>query len=275
LFGHKNWERKDTSKKLNFKDFFVILHPKTNRFMKKVILLGVIVALFGISCKKSSDSGGGANVVTDPYMTTAAGTTWNYKTHDNVTGADTNSITTSTNKDTTLFGKSYHMFNDLTVETNQTDTTYMSQLGNDYYQLASLSAQIDPFEMKYLSSSAAVGESWPNSFSSTSSGTTITATIKNTIEERGGSVTIGSKTYTNVIKVKTDITNANIQVSIPPFGTQNITPTIIQDVHSYFAPKYGAVKRDYKLKITAGFLGQVQTVTDMDKSTTLTSSSIQ
>ena len=246
--------------------------------MKKVILLGVIVALFGISCKKS-DSGSSDNNNTtpiDPYMTTASGTTWNYKTHDNVTGADTNSITTSTNKDTTLFSKSYHMFTDLTVETNQTDTTYMSQVGNDYYQLASLSSQIDPFEMKYLSSSAAVGDNWTNSLSSVTSGATITATIKNTIEEKGGSVTIGSKTYTNVIKVRTDIISANIQVAIPILGTQNITPTIVQNVHSYFAPKYGMIKRDYKLKIDAQIpLQGAINVVDTDKSTTLTSSSIQ
>ena len=245
--------------------------------MKKLIYLGAITLFFVASCKKSDSTGNGNNnIPTDPYMTTAAGTTWNYKTHDNVTGADTNSITTSLNKDSLMLGKNYHLFSDKTIETDQTDTSYMSQVGNDYFQLDSLSSQIDPFEMKYLSSSAAVGDSWTNSLSSTTSGATITATIKNMIEEKGGSITIGSKTYTNVIKVKTDITSANIQISLPIIGIQNITPTIIQDVHSYFAPKFGLIKRDYKLKITATipFQGTI-TITDMDKSTTLTNSSIQ
>lgn len=237
--------------------------------MKKVIYLAVLLAFFAISCKKS-DSGN--NGTSEPYMTTAAGTTWNYKTKDNKTGADTNSITTSLDRDTNMLNKTYHLYSDKTVETNQTSTSYMSQVGNDYYQLASLSDQLDPFEMKYLSTSANVGESWTNTLNSTTSGATVTATIRNTIMEKGGSLTIGSKTYNNIIKVKTEIASASIQ--LPLVG--NITPTIVQDVQSYFAPKFGLVKRDYKLKLTATIpLQGSLTLTDIDKSTTLTDSSIQ
>ncbi len=244
--------------------------------MKKIICLGGIASFLLIfSCKKSDSSTSNNNVVVDPYMTTTSGIIWNYKTHDNRTGLDTVTVTTSTNRDTTMYGKLYHIYTDMNIETAQTDTSYMSNVGSDYFQLASLSSQIDPFEMKYLSTAANVGENWSNSLSSTSAGTTVNATIKNTIEEKGSSLTLGTKTYTNVIKVKTEITSATITLNIPPFGNQTITPTIIQDVHSYFAPKYGLIKRDYKLKISASFFGQTSSITDVDKSTTLTSSTIQ
>lgn len=243
--------------------------------MKKIIYSGVIVLFFAVSCKKSDSGNNNNNIVVDPYMTTTVGIIWNYKTHDNRTGLDTTTVTTSTSKDTTMFGKQYHIYTDMNIETAQTDTSYMSNVGSDYFQLASLSAQIDPFEMKYLSTTANVGENWSNTLSSTSAGTTINATIRNTIEEKGGSLTLGTKTYTNVIKVKTEITSATITLNIPPFGNQTITPTIIQDVHSYFAPKYGLIKRDYKLNISASFFGQTSSLTNVDKSTTLTSSTIQ
>jgi hypothetical protein len=200
---------------------------------------------------------------------------WSYKTLDNRTGMDTNIVTTCTNKDTLILNKTYRMYSNFNVETAQTDTSLFSNVGSDYYELASLSDQLEPFEMKYLSTNATVGESWTNTLNSTASGANISATIKNTIEAKGGSLMIGTNTYNNLIQVKTEIINANLQINVPPFGTQNITPTIIQDVHSYFAPKFGLVKRDYKLKISAGLFGQTSTIIDADKSTTLTSSTVQ
>ena len=57
----------------------------------------------------------------------------------------------------------------------------------------------------------------------------ITGTIKNTIEEKGSTLTINGTTYNGIIKVKTEL--QNVSISVPIIG--NLTPTIIQNNYSY------------------------------------------
>lgn len=239
--------------------------------MKKLLFASLTFALFSVSCKKSDPA---PTPGADSYMTTAAGTTWNYQTVDNIASTTTPYTLTSSNSDSTINGRQYHIYS--YSDANGTSNEYYSISGSDYYQYTELSAQLPAFEFKYLVDNIAVGSSWtqPLTASQTQQGVTITlnATIKNTIVEKGASLTVNNKTYANVIKVKTEIQNPSITSSLPiPITIEPIT----QDINAYFAPKFGLVKRDFQLKVDINALGNVQNIVDNNTTTTLQSSSIQ
>jgi hypothetical protein len=247
--------------------------------MKKVLYLALLAAFGLTSCKKSDangDSGGNNNPTPTPdkFMTTTPGSTWNYQTVDNMT-ATTNPYTlTSTSTDSIINGRNYHIYT--YADVNGTSSEYYSISGNDYYQYSELSAELPPLELKYLVDNVPVGTTWsqPLALSQVQQGVTLNfnATLKYTVEEKGASITVGSNTYTNAIKVKTEITNPSISSSLPvPITIEPIT----QNIYAYFAPKKGLVKREFQLKVDISAFGSVQNIIDNNTSTTLISSNIQ
>ena len=254
--------------------------------MKKIIYSAFLLGILGVSCKKSSNSDDNSNnpPAGTSYITNTPGTTWHYNDHDNYTNKDTTSTLVSSSKDTLVNGKSFHVYFNTVDITNEKDTEYNCKVGNDYYQMGALTTAFPVFELKYLSDNQAVNYSWVTPFSNSNNGTVINAQIKNTIEAKGLTLTVGAKTYTDVIQVKTEIQNASISLTSPV--AQTITPAITQDVHMYYAPKYGLIKSDVKLKIIATVIvlqlpsplppvTQDFTVSDVNSTTTLTSSTIQ
>jgi len=238
--------------------------------MKNLFLGCILMSIAAVSCKKSTpDASGGSS----SYMTTTPGTTWNYETVDNAASTTTPYTLTSTSTDSTINARVYHVFT--YADANGTSSEYYNVSGSDYYQYTELSAQLPPLELKYLVDNVAAGSSWtqPLAVSQTQSGVTLNfnATLKYTIEEKGGSVTVGGKTYSNVIKVMTEITNPSISSSLPvPITIEPIT----QSIHAYFAPKYGLVKRDFQLKVDINALGTIQNIVDNNTTTNLLSSNI-
>jgi hypothetical protein len=237
--------------------------------MKKIILGCFCLLILTISCKKNKV--GDENT---SYMTTTAGTTWNYQTLDNAASTTTPYTLTSTSTDSTINARVYHVFTH--TDASGSTSEYYNVSGSDYYQYTSLSAQLPPLELKYLVDNIATGTTWtqPLAVSQTQSGVTLNfnATLKYSIEEKGGSVSVAGKTYNNVIKVRTEITNPSISSSLPvPLTIEPIT----QNITTYFAQKYGTVKRDFQLKVDINALGTVQNIINQNTTTNLLSSNIQ
>ncbi len=237
-------EREDTTKNLISKEKILLLHSKTNKFMKKVLFASLFMAFLAVSCKKSSTV---TPIGSSSFMSFTAGSSWNYKTTDST--GETPYTLTSTNIDSTINGRSYHIFT--YQDANGSNSEYYSNSGSEYYQFTQLAAQLDPFEIKYLVDNVNTGTSWTQPFATTQVIQTYTvalnATIKNTITEKGNSITVNGTTFNNVIKVTTEITNPSVTSNIP-LVTLTVQP-ITQNIVAYYAPKYGLVKRIFQLKV--------------------------
>jgi hypothetical protein len=204
--------------------------------MKKIIISALFIASMAISCKKD-DPGTPA---ISKFITTTPGTTWNYQTTDNSTSEVSTYTRVSSSRVTTINSKLYHIFNNTDV--NGTTEAYYNNTGNDYYQFSTLAAALDPIDLNYLNDAKIVGETWnqvvtapvPNSPIPLS----LTIRINYSVVEKGSSLVVNGKTYTNVTKVKSDITIDPI-----PF----ITVTTTSNIYNYYAPKYGLIKSDFNL----------------------------
>lgn len=210
--------------------------------MKKLLFLAVFTATLAISCKKSNDPapGGGA----DPYMSISAGSTWNYQFVDNMTPANSNNYTvTSTTRDTTAAGKTYHVFSN-----SNGRNEYYNITGSDYFRLQALSLGITDTTIVnlYLKDAAAVNTSWNQSYLLDAGlPTLVEIIVTNKIQEKGITKTVGLLSYSNVIHVVTTI-------SIPTITL--LGGSITTDIHYYYAPKYGMIQNDAKIDLVVAAL---------------------
>lgn len=200
--------------------------------MKKTFWAILALLLTGISCKKSHSD----PIDTPKYMDFTAGTSSKYQVINNLTAAVTTYTVTSTNRDSTINGKAYHVFTNSTGSPNE----YYNITGNDYYTFRSLGAALANLTVEniYLKDNAAAGASWSQVVNLPLSGVpgTVPATITNTIAEKGISRTVNSIVYTNVIHVTTTISVQGL-----PAGSLNT------DIQSYYAPKSGLIESKNKL----------------------------
>ncbi len=168
-------------------------------------------------------------------MSLSAGSTWIYETTSNaITASNT---VTSTNRDTTIGGKTYHVF----TNSNASGNDYYNITGNDYYTFRNLTALGgSPIESIYLKDNAAVGINWAQTISITFTGlpVPVPVTITNTVAEKDISKTVNGKVYTNVIHITTTLVVTGVPAS-----------SLTTDIQSYYAPKVGLIEG--KTKITA------------------------
>ena len=205
--------------------------------MKKIIISALFIASMASSCKKD-------DVVTpgiSKFITTSPGTTWDYQSTDNSTSVVSTYTRTSTSRDTTISNKTYHIFNN--TDSSGTTDAFYNNTDNDYYQFSTLAAGLDPIDLHYLNDAAVAGGSWNQSFSvpvpnSPIPGLMLTIRINYSVVEKGTSLVVNGKTYTDVIKVKSDIT-------IDPIFGLSVTTT--SNIYNYYAPKYGLIKSDFNL----------------------------
>ena len=209
-------------------------------------LLFPVFLLFIVSCKKSETTTN--TPPQDKYLATSAGSTWNYHetgTSDTAT-INTDYTLTSTSRDSSINGKSYHIFSNSTGG-NQ----YLNITGNDYYEFDSLPAGLGTgvFERLYLKDNAVVGTSWTQNLSLTVPGSPIPVpiTITYNIAEKGISRTVNGTTYTNVIHVGTSITSALIPAA-----------SLMTNINSYYAEKYGLIEDSNIIQLN--FLGIVENI---------------
>lgn len=219
--------------------------------MKKALIVLLVLLVTGFSCKKS-----GSNTITTPesYISLNAGNTWTYETINNITLVTSTNIVTSANKDTTVNGRTYHVF----TNSNGAVNDYYNITGNDYYTFRNLvTFGSTSVESIYLKDNANVGTNWSQVITiAPFSGlpTTIPLTITYTIAEKGIARTVNGKVYTNVIHV----TMALFSTSLP-------AGSITTDIHNYYSPKYGLVESKNKISTT------LLTGSNIDQTTTLKS----
>ena len=84
-------------------------------------------------------------------------------------------------------------------------------------------------------------------------------------------MTVNNISYSNVVKVKTEIKNLSVKIIISPTISFPLTVTVAQNTYNYYAPKYGMIKGHNQLKISVQGQG---TIIDNNSTTTLQSANI-
>jgi hypothetical protein len=221
--------------------------------MKQLLFGTLASALLFTACKKSKDDN---TAPADKFMSTSAGSTWNYAYVDNNNAANNYDYTrTSTTTDTSINAKSYHKYS---LSTGGSE--YYAISGSDYYTYAALPAQLGGTNVEnlYLKDNAPAGTNWSQVFNIDYMSIPLAVTANNTIAEKGISRIVNGTTYNNVIKVTTTLTPP----SIPGV-------TVTTNLTYYYAPKVGLIE-DHIVAHIEG-LGAP---TDVDTKTTLTSANI-
>ncbi len=219
--------------------------------MKIKNLLFLLFILLAFSCKKKLNT-----TVTPPqqntYLTTSAGSTWNYRQVDSSgsTPAVSKDYTLiSSSKDTLVNTRTYHVFN-LSTGSNQ----YLALNGNDYYQYDSLPAGLGStnFEQLYLKDNATIGTSWSQSSNLIVQGVPVPVTLTYKISEKGISRIVNSVTYNDVIHVSIVISSSLIP-----------SASLTSSVDNYYATKYGLIENSTIIKLN--YSGIVENVNNQTK----------
>lgn len=197
----------------------------------KSLLLPFCLIIFLITGCGKDDTTPDPNPQAETYITTSANSTWNYQESDNIPPQSVSNYTiTSTNRDTTISGKIYHIYSD-----SDGENRFLNVTGHDYYQYDSLPLGLGAgvFERLYLKDDIAVGANWVESLTVDipSLPIPIPLTITNTVAEKGISRTVNNIEYKNVIHVSTSISSALIPAA-----------SLTTNISSYYAPKFGLIE---------------------------------
>ncbi|MEO6732172.1 MAG: hypothetical protein ABIN01_13225 [Ferruginibacter sp.] len=207
--------------------------------MKKVILSIVTLSIFAFSCQKNDSAAPPSS--TEKYMSLTVGSTWNYELINNTAPIGTSTFTlTSSGKDSTINGKTYHVFTNSSGTANE----YFNISGNDYYTFRSLPPALGTtsVEYLYLKDNAAAGTSWSQSFPITLSGVALNANLINTITQKGLTKIVKGVTYNDVIHVTTTVSATFMGIPLPASAIQT-------DIQSFYAGKYGMVQSINKINV--------------------------
>ena len=226
--------------------------------MKKTFFTFLAISVAIISCKKETTT---PVVVPDKYQTLTANSTWNYERTNKLTTVSKNYTLTSTNRDSTVNGRAYHVFTNSSGSANE----YYYISGNDYYTFQNLPATLisNPIEDIYLKDNATLNTSWTQSYAITSSGVPLTITIVNTISGKALSKTVNGNVYTDVIHVTSALSASVLGIPLP-------AGALISDVQSYYAKKYGMIQSKNKININYSGI-----VSNTDEETILKSADIK
>lgn len=224
--------------------------------MNKKIFTILAVSLFAVSCKKNDLPAPPAAAV--KFMSLTAASTWNYETVDNILISTSPYIITSTSKDSSINGKTYHVFTNSSGSANE----YYNITGSDYYNFRKLPSALGATSVEYiyLKDNAEVGTSWSQSYPVNVSGTSLNATLKNTITAKGTSKTVKGVTYADVIHVTTTVTISFLGIPLP-------TTALTTDIQSYYAPKVGLIQSTNKINLNyAGVVDNSNQQTNLNTS---------
>jgi len=222
-----------------------------NRYLAFFTLLLAISA-----CKKSDTT---VVVVADKYMSITANSTWQMRVVDNVAVTTTNYTVTSTNRDSTVGSKAYHVFTNSNTGVNE----YYFISGNDYYTFRTLGLTLGSatIETIYLKDASSVGTTWTQTQNLTVPGIPfpVPVTLTYKVEEKGISRTVNGVAYSNVIRVSLALSSS----LVPP-------ASLTTDIQSYYAPKFGLIENTNKVNLN--YMGFVQ---NTDTKTILLSADIK
>ncbi len=224
--------------------------------MKKTIIAILLGSIGLISCKKETSV---PTVVAANYMSLTANNSWNYEITDNILMDSVGYTLLSTNKDSSINGKVYHIFTK-TASANQ----YYNITGNDYYTFQNLPAAsgANSIESIYLKDNVSVNGNWSQSYTIKTSGIPLTINLLNSIAEKNISLTVNGITYTDVIHVTTSLSASVLGIPLP-------SSAISTDIQTYFAKKVGMIMA--KNKISINYAGNTDNI---DESTYLKSATV-
>ena len=210
----------------------------------KKILSFLTLCIVAFSCKKNTTTTLPPAAV--PYMSVTVNSTWQYQFTDNITAKTNNYILTSTNRDTSIGSKMYHVFTNSAAGLSE----YYNVSGADYYNYRSLSANLgnSKLEILYLKDNQTEGSTWQQTSTLDVSGLTIPVTINNKIEEKGISRSVNGITYQDVIHVSSTISSD----AIP-------SAKLVTDIHNYYAPKVGVIESTYKVMLNYIIISNIDT----------------
>ncbi len=185
-------------------------------------IVGVLFfSIISLSSCSSDDSGDSLGTTTGNYFPMAVNNKWDYT--DGATPTEMRLIGT-----TAFGGTTYYEMDD--TNSALVAQSWVAKKGASYYQKVGTTTQvqgtttvvIEPYEMKILKDDLAVGESWQGSaspkvdYSGPSGSGSFRAGIsyEGTVTARDASETLGSITYTNIIKVEMEaVVNSNGQIN--------------------------------------------------------------
>ncbi len=216
-----------------------------NRYLAFFTLLLAVSA-----CKKSDPV---VIVVADKYMSMTANSTWQMRVVDNVAVTTTNYTVTSTNRDSTIGSKAYHVFTNSNTGVNE----YYFVSGNDYYTFRTLGLTLGSatIETIYLKDASAVGTTWTQSQNLTVPGIPflIPVTLTYKVEEKGITRTVNGTTYNNVIRISLALSSTLVPAA-----------SLTTDIQSYYAPKFGLIENTNKVNLNySGFVQNTDTKTTL------------
>ena len=197
--------------------------------MKTKSLLLFAATLIFTACSKN-DSNDNPNS-SQTYLNTNEGSTWNYH-EDNSSGAtpiSSDYTVTSTARDTSIDGKTYHIYN-----YSYGGMQFLNVTGHQYFQYDSIPvAGGGNVSRLYLKDDAAAAATWSQDFSLNipSSPIPVPLHVDNKITEKGISRTINGTEYKNVTHVTTTLSSALIDAD-----------SFSATLDSYYAPNYGMIE---------------------------------
>ncbi len=215
--------------------------------MKTNVLIICFATLLLASCKKNDNGSTPPPTQTSTYLNTTSGSSWTYHeiNSSGITPKNSDYTLVSSSKDTSINGKSYHIYN-----YSYGGSQYLNITGHDYYQFDSIPGGLNKvFERLYLKDDATVGTKWKQDLNVNVPGIplAIPVTITNNIIEKGISRNVNGTNYTNVIHVSTAISSTLIPSS-----------SLTSSIDSYYAEKYGLIENSSKVSLD--FLGTTQNV---------------
>jgi hypothetical protein len=221
--------------------------------MKKMLLAFMALSVAMVSCHKDDEDPAPRDTDVS-YQPLTVGSTWSYKTKNNISSVESNYTLTATNKDTSINSKSYKVFT-----RSDAGNEYYYNTGNAYYQFGSIANITGPTELLYLAADVEAGGSWTETKDVAIPGLGASnLKVTYTVVEKLASYTVEGKAYSDVIHVKltlSDITLSGIPV-----------PITSQDLQFYYAAGVGRIKQQVKVTITG--------LSPVDNETNLTTSAI-
>lgn len=202
--------------------------------MKHLLYLAAFFILFQ-SCKKTPGTEGpqGSSAL---YLNTTAGSVWHYHEINASEGTPMESdyTVTSTSRDTSVNGKSYHVYT-----YSYGGSKYLNKSGDDYYEYADFASLGQAIERLYLKGKASVNTTWSQDVNIPVPNFPVSIKVKINNQIMGiSSRTVNGKTYNDVVHVKTTLTSSDI-----PAGK------LITDINSYFAPQAGLIENTSKVSL--------------------------
>jgi hypothetical protein len=197
--------------------------------IKRIAGICCLALLF--SCSKDDDpvAAGPAN-----YLTTSTNSTWNYAVYDSLTSTTSQYTVTSTNRDTTVNNRVFHVYTSTAggnIYYNKTDLQYFS-----FEKAPAPINNGNRITYLYLINEAE-GFTWSQTHQVIlNPPTQLLATFNNEIVDKGISKTVNNVVYNNVVHVRTVITTTGLAAG-----------SFSGVVNTYFAPQVGIIQKESRV----------------------------